>query len=66
MYLEGVYFGTLTSKLLPPPTAALCDWCHLFIYLFFNWFASRLTEKVKDGFCLNFQGRLDLAQLRGV
>jgi len=31
-------------------------------HLFICWFVSRITEKVREGFGLNFQGRLDLAQ----
>jgi len=28
-------------------------------------FVSKVTEKVKDGFSRNFQGKLDLTQLKG-
>jgi len=37
----------------------------LFIYLFTCLFVSRITQKVIGWFYWNFQGRLDLAQLRG-
>ena len=48
-------------RYIPPSTARLCDRRRLFIC----WIISRITQKVTGGFSWNFQGRLDLAKLKG-
>jgi len=44
-----------SEKLLPPTG----------IYLSICWFVNRIAQKVTGGFGWNFQGRSDLARLRG-
>jgi len=34
------------------------------VHLFMCWFVSKITRKVTGGLGRNFQGRLDLAELR--